>query len=71
MATLTFRWTGNGIARLATAAHALADNDKRRSAFRRAINHTGNKAFSRTRRELSRQLGTTQSIISRYGSCAK
>lgn len=40
MATLTFRWTGNGIARLTTAAHALADNDKRRRAFRRAINDT-------------------------------
>jgi len=63
MATITYHWTGNGIARLKTAAHALADDGKRHTVLRRAINHTGNKAFTRTKRELSKQIGASQSLI--------
>ena len=43
MAMISFRWTGDGVARLKTAAAALADRGKRDTAFRRALNHTGNK----------------------------
>jgi hypothetical protein len=71
MASITFRWTGDGIARLKTAAASLADNGKRNTAFRRAINHTGDKAFTRTKRELAAQIGASQSIILRYGKIRK
>lgn len=71
MAMISFRWTGDGVARLKTAAAALADRGKRDTAFRRAINHTGNKAFTRTKRELSKQIGASQSLILRYGKIRK
>lgn len=71
MAMISFRSTGNGVARMKTAAAALADTDKRGRAFRRALNHTGNKAFTRTKRELSKQIGELQSLILRYDKIRK
>lgn len=71
MATITISWSGNGITRLEIATAALADDGKRHSVFRRAINHTGDKAFTRVKRELSREIGASQSVIMKYGRISK
>jgi hypothetical protein len=56
MATLQFRWEGNGIARITAAANTLAGPQKN-VALRRALNHTGRKVFTQVKRELGRQIG--------------
>lgn len=71
MATISISWTGNGLQRLTVAAEHLEDDGTRHKVFRRAINHTGDKAFTRVKRELSKEIGTTQSIIMKYGHIKK
>jgi hypothetical protein len=66
VATITYRWQGNGIAKLTAAADALA-GPKKTAALRRALNRTGDMTFTRVKRALANQIGTTQAIIMRYG----
>lgn len=66
MATIQFRWEGNGLARITAAAETLA-GPKKNVALRRAINHTGRKVFTRVKRELARQINTSQAMLIKYG----
>lgn len=70
MASLSIRWSGNGIARIEAATEALSSS-KKYVALRRAINHTGDKTNTRVMRTLSRQIGATQAIIRRYGRISR
>lgn len=65
MTSLTLRWSGDGIARITTAAEALS-GPKKTTALRRAINHTGDKTYTHTMRVLSEHIGTSQVMIRRY-----
>lgn len=56
MAELRYQWTGDGIARMTIALEALA-GPRRVAAMRRAINHTGDKTFTRVKRALTKQMG--------------
>lgn len=60
--TLRMQWTGDGIARITTALTAL-EGTKAHTALRRAINHTGAKCYTRTRRTLAKQIGLTQAWL--------
>lgn len=66
MTTITFRWQGDGIARLAAAAAQL-DGPGKRTALRRAVNHTGDKTFTVVRRVLAKEMGLTQADLQRRG----
>ena len=70
MAQITFRWTGDGIARLEAAMNKL-EGPRKMAALRRALNHTGDKVFTRVKRELQTQIGAPQSVIVRYGKVRK
>jgi hypothetical protein len=59
-------WQGNGIARLTYASEQLSSN-KKNTALRRALNHTGAKTFTIVKRTLQQQIGAPQHIILRYG----
>lgn len=66
MSTITFKWQGNGIARL-TAAMEKLEGPRKRKALRRALNHTGDKTFTIVRRVLAKQMGLTQGDLMRRG----
>lgn len=66
MTSIVYRWEGNGLARVLEAANTQS-GPKKNTALRRAINHTGRKAFTRTKRELSRPIGASQAVIVKYG----
>lgn len=66
MPTIYFRWSGDGIAKLEGAMEALA-GPKKIAALRRALNHTGDRAFTIVKRTISKQIGASQAIIQRYG----
>lgn len=57
MAQIIIHWSGNGLARLKAAVDKLANDGQRRKALSRALNHTGNKAFTIVKRTLSQQIG--------------
>lgn len=63
---MQIRWSGNGLARLTAATEKLAGPQKV-TALRRALNHTGGKVTTRTKRELSQQIGAPQTAIMKYG----
>ena len=56
MATLTVSFDGDGIARMSGALNALA-GARKEAALRRALNHTGDKAYTLVRRTLTKQMG--------------
>jgi len=62
MAVLHFQWSGNGIARMTMALERL-ESSRRHAAFRRALNHTGDKTFTQVKRTLSKQMGLTQKAL--------
>lgn len=67
MAQVIVRFEGDGLRRMTIGANRLASEDLRH-AYRRAINHTGGKAFTQVKRALSRQTGLTQRDVVRYGN---
>lgn len=66
MAMLRMQWTGDGIARITTALTAL-EGTKAHTALRRAINHTGDKTFTLTRRTLAKQMGLSAQTMLKNG----
>lgn len=66
MAQIVINWTGNGIAKITAAAEKLAGSAKN-VALRRALNHTGDKVFTRVKRTLSKQIGASQAMVMKYG----
>ncbi|MCF6200008.1 MAG: phage tail protein [Hyphomicrobiaceae bacterium] len=62
MATISFKWTGDGVARMNTALEAI-EGPRRRKAFRRALNHTGNKTFTQVKRAVSKQMNVKQRLV--------
>lgn len=67
MATITYRWTGDGIARMEMALSQLESMGRRQAAFRRALNHTGDKVYTRVRRALARQMGLANQSLLKNG----
>lgn len=66
MPTIVFRLDGDGVSRLTVAMEKLA-GPKKTAALRRALNHTGDRAYTIVKRTISKQIGAPQSIIQRYG----
>jgi hypothetical protein len=70
MAALTMQWSGNGVPKLTIACQKLSSGQKA-NAFRRALNHTGDKVYTIVLRTLSDQIGAPQAVIRRYGKIIK
>lgn len=70
MATLVYQWTGDGIARITTAVEALG-GPRARAALRRAVNHTGDKAFTLVKRTLAKQMGLSSQKLFSDGRALK
>ncbi len=66
MATITMHWQGDGIAQLIGATDALVGS-RRHAAFRRALNHTGDKTHTQVRRTLTKQMGLTSQALFKQG----
>ena len=56
MATLVYQWSGDGIARITHAMEALG-GPRAQTGLRRAINRTGEKAYTHVKRALVKQMG--------------
>ncbi|EYD71797.1 hypothetical protein [Limimaricola hongkongensis] len=63
---LTYDETGNHI-RFEQAVEKLGDRKKAHDAFRRGINHTGDKAWTKVRRSLAKQMGLSLRDLDRHG----
>lgn len=62
--TLYVQWNNKtGITSIREAINSIADTPRAHAALRRAINHTGNKTFTRVRREISRVSSVPQKIL--------
>lgn len=66
MTAIIFQWTGDGIARLTTATQAL-EGSRKFAALRRALNHTGDKAFTLVKRTLAKQMGLSSQALFKDG----
>lgn len=66
MATITFQWTGDGIARVIGATEAL-HGSRKFAALRRAVNHTGDKAYTLVKRTLAKQMGLSSHALLKDG----
>lgn len=71
MAQISIHWSGNGLARLKAAVDKLGNEGQSRTVLRRALNHTGNKAFTIVKRTLAQQIGASQAAILKYGKVRK
>lgn len=67
---VTMTWSGDGIPRLVAAVSVLA-GEQRLKALSRAVNHTGDKAFTVVKRTVARQVGITQSDLIRRNALLK
>lgn len=65
MSIIRARFDGDGIMKMLVAAEALSNRTS--DACRRAVNHTGDKANTRVKRALSKQIRAPQSAIMQYG----
>lgn len=65
--TITFRIEGHGLSRVTAAIDTLAGTSRQKAALRRALNHTGDKAYTLVRRELSMVMGLKQADLQRRG----
>lgn len=65
MTTITVKFDGDGITKLVGAMTGLQNRVP--DAMRRALNHTGAKAFTQVKRALGKQLVTNQAAIIDYG----
>lgn len=70
MATIQFKWTGDGVARMTVALERLA-GPRRIAAMRRALNHTGDKTFTRVKRTLAKQMGLPSQKLLKDGRSLK
>lgn len=70
MAYINMRWQGNGIAVMSSGLDGL-EGGKALVAFRRALNHTGNKTFTVVKRSLARQVGVSQAVVMKRGNLRK
>ena len=62
--------TGRGLPDMINITTMLGEG-KARTVYRRAINHTGNKGFTKVKRSLARQVGLPQAQIIKRGSLQK
>ncbi|PTW53907.1 minor tail protein Z (GPZ) [Breoghania corrubedonensis] len=67
MSAVTYQWEGGGVVRLAAAARNTLGSNKARAAFRRGINRTGDKTFTIVRRVVAKQVGLSQSKVTKKG----
>lgn len=64
MTQIVLKWEGDGIARITAALDGLVEG-RARQALRRAVNHTGDKTYTATRRALAEQMGiSAQKLLS-------
>ncbi len=67
---LTKHWEGRGIQQMRDAVSKV-DGKTGRTAYRRAVNHTGRKAFTVVKRAVSKQVGLSQARIVALGKLKK
>lgn len=70
MSGLAYSWRGDGIARITAAIDAIGP-EKGRIVQMRAINRTGDRTFTETRRAVARQVGLPQGLTVSLGGLRK
>lgn len=70
MARIFATWNGDGIFRMETALKKLR-GPRRIAAVTRALNHTGNKVYTRVKRSLAKQMGLSSQKIFKDGRALK
>lgn len=68
---ISLQITGDGIVRFSAGLEALASEPKAKSAYRMALNDTNRAVYTRVKRDLATQMGTTQSKVVKHGNVRK